>query len=86
MNAATSWVSKQANRCGGEACVRETRIPVWGLVNLRRLGADDGALLRAYPVLSPADLEVAFAYADAHPGEIDDAIRVNEQGDEGAVE
>ncbi len=59
MGTATSWVSKEPGRCGGEACVRETRIPVWGLVNLRRLGATDDELLRAYPSLAPADLEAA---------------------------
>lgn len=83
MTAAISWVSKKPQRCGGSACVRETRIPVWGLVQLRRLGAADDAILRAYPSLTAADLEAAFTYAAAHAEEIDADIRENEQGEEG---
>lgn len=32
MTTTASWISKKPGRCGGDACVRETRIPVWGLV------------------------------------------------------
>jgi uncharacterized protein (DUF433 family) len=81
----TSWVSKKSDRCGGEACVRDLRIPVWAVVNYRRLGASDPEILQAYPSLRPADLEAAWDYAAAHPDEIDQAIRRNEQGEEGFV-
>ena len=36
-----SWISKKPDRCGGDACVRDIRMPVWALVNYRRLGASD---------------------------------------------
>jgi uncharacterized protein (DUF433 family) len=64
----------------------DSRIPVWCIVNYRRLGATDEVILQAYPTLTPADLEAAFSYAAAHAEEIDTAIRENEEGEEGLVE
>jgi uncharacterized protein (DUF433 family) len=81
-----SWISKQPDRCGGEACVRDTRITVWGLVYYRRLGMTDAAILKAVQGLAPADLEAAWEYAAANAEEIDRAIRANEEGDEGLAE
>jgi uncharacterized protein (DUF433 family) len=80
MTMTASWISKKPDRCGGDACFRETRIPVWVLVNYRRLGASDADVLRAYPGLTPADLEAAWEYAAANLAEIDRAIRENEEG------
>ena len=81
-----SWVSKKPDRCGGDACVRDTRITVWGLVSYRRLGMSDADILRAVQGLTPTDLEAAWEYAAAQPTEIDQAIRENEEGEEGFVE
>jgi len=86
MTMTASWISKKPDRCGGAACVRDSRIPVWVLVNYRRLGGSDRDLLRDYPSLTPADLEAAWGYAAAHQDEIDRAIQDNEEGDEGLVE
>ncbi len=86
MTAPASWISKKPDRCGGDACIRDSRIPVWGLVRDRQLGATDEAILHSYPTLTPADLEAAFAYAASHPEEIETAIRENEEGEEGLVE
>jgi uncharacterized protein (DUF433 family) len=86
MAATASWVSKKPDRCGGDACVRDTRITVWGLIAYRRLGMSDAEILRAVQGLTPADLEAAGEYAAAHPQEIDEAIRANEEGEEGFVE
>ena len=33
-----SWVQETPGVCGGRACIRNTRITVWGVVNSRRLG------------------------------------------------
>jgi uncharacterized protein (DUF433 family) len=85
-SASTSWVSKKKDRCGGEACIRNLRIPVWAVVNYRRLGASDEEILRSYQSLQPADLEAAWAYAAGHEQEIDEAIRRNEEGDAGFTE
>src|SRR5260370_20795110 len=73
-------ISKRPDRCGGDACIRETRIPVWVLVNFRRLGGSDSNLLRDYPSLTPADLVAAWAYSATHAEEIERAIRENEEG------
>src|SRR5436309_13436733 len=78
MPTTASWVSKKPGRSGGEACVRDTRIPVWSLVSYRRNGASDDRILEAYPSLASADLEAAFAYAAANPLEIDRAIWLND--------
>jgi uncharacterized protein (DUF433 family) len=86
MTPMASWISKRPDRCGGDACIRNSRIPVWVVVNYRRLGATDDEILRAYPSLTPADLEAAFAYAAANAAEIDRAITENEAGEEGFVE
>lgn len=86
MTTTASWISKQPDRCGGDACVRDLRLPVWVLVGYRRLGMPDADILRAYPSITPTDLEAAWKYAAAHPDEIDQAIRENEEGEEGFVE
>jgi uncharacterized protein (DUF433 family) len=85
MTATASWISKKAGRCGGEACVRDTRITVWGLVAYRRLGTSDEAILAAVQGLTHADLQAAREYA-ANAEEIDRAVRQNEEGEEGFAE
>ena len=46
MTTTTSWISKKPDRCGGDACIRDTRITVWGLMEWRRLGLTEIAPLR----------------------------------------
>jgi len=64
--------------CGGEPCIVRTRIPVWLLVQARRLGTSEADLLRAYPTLRADDLANAWAYARAHKDEIEAQICENE--------
>ncbi len=64
--------------CGGEPCIVRTRIPVWLLVQARRLGATEADLLRAYPTLRAEDLANAWAYYRAHREEIEEQIRWHE--------
>ncbi|GEM_PF-998812 len=56
--------------CGGEARIRNTRIPVWTLVSLRQQGATDSDLLDSYPSLIQSDLEAAWKYYQHHQDEI----------------
>lgn len=63
---------------GGEACIVRTRIPVWVLVQARKLGTSEADLLRAYPTLRAEDLVNAWAYHRAHAAEIERQIRENE--------
>jgi uncharacterized protein (DUF433 family) len=65
--------------CGGEPCIVRTRIPVWLLVQARRLGTSEAELLHAYPTLRAEDLANAWAYERSHRKEIDAQIRVNEE-------
>jgi uncharacterized protein (DUF433 family) len=54
---------------GGEPCIVRTRIPVWALVQARRLGTNEADLLRAYPTLRAQDLTNAWAYYRTHRNE-----------------
>jgi uncharacterized protein (DUF433 family) len=63
---------------GGEPCIVRTRIPVWLLVQARRLGSSEASLLQAYPSLRAEDLANAWAYARAHGPEIESQISDNE--------
>jgi len=64
--------------CGGEPCIVRTRIPVWLLVQARRLGASEADLLRSYPTLRAEDLANAWAYYRAYREEIEEQIRQHE--------
>jgi uncharacterized protein (DUF433 family) len=74
-----TWIRKTRGVCGGDACIRNTRIPVWALVVWRRLGVPDEEICDQLPGLTPSDLALAWAYADDHPQEIADALRENEE-------
>jgi uncharacterized protein (DUF433 family) len=63
--------------CGGEACIRMTRIAVWMLEEARRAQASDADLLADYPDLTREDLEAAWQYISTHAEEIETAIRAN---------
>ncbi len=64
---------------GGEPCIVRTRIPVWVLVNARRLGTSEADLLRCYPTLRAEDLANAWAYFRSHHKEIEQQIAENEE-------
>ncbi len=63
---------------GGEPCIVRTRIPVWVLVQAKRLGISEADLLRSYPTLRAEDLANAWAYFRAHRDEIEQQIREHE--------
>jgi uncharacterized protein (DUF433 family) len=74
-----SWIQKTPDVCGGDACIRDTRIPVWTLVVARRNGVEDSELIDYFTTrLSPSDIEAAVAYFETHPQEIEQEIRLNE--------
>ena len=72
-------IQKTSGVMGGDACIGQTRIPVWLLVSYRHQGANDARILEGYPQLSAADLVNAWAYAEAHPEEIEAAIREQDE-------
>lgn len=73
-----SWVQKTPGVCGGRACIRNSRITVWGLVNSHRLGATDAQILENVVGVTPADLQAAWDYYREYSAEIDEDIRDNE--------
>lgn len=75
---ATSWIQKTPGVCGGDACIRNTRITVWGLVAYRNLGLSDTRLLEIIVSLTSADLKAAWDYYEHNGREIDEEIRLNE--------
>jgi uncharacterized protein (DUF433 family) len=74
-----SWIQKTPGVIGGDACIRNTRIAVWMLMEGRHLGMSDQRLLQAHPSLTQADLDIAWEYCLLHREEIDQAIRENEE-------
>ena len=64
--------------CGGEPRIVRTRIPVWVLVQYRKLGASDADLLQSYPTLRAEDLANAWAYYRSHRNDIEQQIIENE--------
>ncbi|MCL4246799.1 MAG: DUF433 domain-containing protein [Anaerolineae bacterium] len=71
-------IESRPDVAGGEACIVRTRIPIWVLVQMRRLGASEAAILNSYPTLRAEDLAHAWAYARLHAEEIERAILDNE--------
>jgi uncharacterized protein (DUF433 family) len=79
MTTTTSWIEKTPDVCGGEACIRNTRHTVSGLVAWKRLGLTDERILTHHPDLTRADLEAAWDYYDHHRDEIDQALREDDE-------
>lgn len=76
----TVLINKTPGVCGGDACIRGTRIAVWMLVEMRQLGMSDQQILEGYPdSLTADDLLAAWQYYVDHPNEIDEAIRQNNE-------
>src|SRR5258708_25865773 len=74
-----SWVQKTPGLRGGDACIRNTRITVHGLVHYRQLGLSDQRLLEVIQGLTEDDLAAAWDYYACQPAEIEEAIRLNEE-------
>ncbi|MEG4044771.1 DUF433 domain-containing protein [Microcoleus sp. Pol17_C1] len=72
-----SWpgITKTPDVCGGDACIAQTRLPVWLFVSLRRQGSSDAELLQFYPQLNAANLVNVSTCAEANSEEIETALR-----------
>jgi len=71
-------IESTSDVCGGEPCIVRTRIPVWALVQAKRLGMSEADLLCSYPTLRAEDLVNAWGYYRSHQDEIARQIRDNE--------
>ncbi len=77
MATAISWITRRAHPDGVEACVRDTNINIWGLVQRRQNGMSNAEILADVQGLRLEDLQAAWEYYAAHPDEVDRAIRAN---------
>lgn len=75
---AAPGIESQPEVAGGEACIVRTRIPVWVLVQARKLGVSEADILRDFPALRAEDLVNAWAYYRSHREEIERQISENE--------
>ena len=78
LGSATPGVESTPGICGGEARIAGTRIPVWVLVQFRKLGTSEAEILRAYPTLRAEDLANAWAYYRANKALVEEQILENE--------
>src|SRR5690348_12744055 len=72
-------IQKTPDVCGGDACIRNSRIMVWLLVSFKQSGWSHTKILTNYPTLTEDDLNAAWEYYRLHPAEIEEAIRLNHQ-------
>ncbi len=78
LGGATPGVESTPGICGGDPRIAGTRIPVWVLVQFKKLGTSEAELLRAYPTLRAEDLTNAWAYYRANKPAIEAQILENE--------
>lgn len=76
----TRYIERRPGVQGGDACIAGTRIPVWVLASMHKMGDTVEDVLEAYPNLTAARVHAAFSYYYDHRAEIDSVIAVqNEQ-------
>lgn len=74
-------INKTPGVSGGVACIGDSRIPVWTLIQLKQLGRTDDQLLGDFPTLTAIDLDAAWAYYRANTLEIERDIAAQEAED-----
>ncbi len=79
-NVITDRISKNAEICGGKACVAGHRIRVMDIIIWHEdLGMSPDEIVGAYPVLSLSDVHAALAYYFDNVEEIRNDIRHNDE-------
>ena len=73
-----SGIEENKNVCDGFACIKNTEIPVWKLVRMKKFGLTEDSMLRKYPMISYNDLDNVRKYFRIHKIEIDIQIRIKE--------
>lgn len=74
-------VAKQADICGGDARIVGTRVPIWAIIKYVQLGLSDEGIVENFPTLTKYDLEIARKYYKGHRAEIDQQIKMQDNGD-----
>lgn len=75
-------ITKTPGVMGGDACLANTRIPVWLLVSYRQQGMSDGQILEGYPDLTAADMVAVWAYARVYADEVAAALNAQDDADD----
>ena len=70
-------ISKTPGVCGGAACIKGLRMPVWVLYRAKLNGVSEDELLESYPFLKRSELKDAWRYTKDHPKEIAKKIKEN---------
>lgn len=78
MNFPAIGISHTPGVCGGSACIRDTRIPVWTIVQAKQAGASDIELLQSFPAITAEDITNAMRYYQGHSAEIEADIQEQE--------
>lgn len=63
--------------CNGRPRVRNTRIPVWLIIGMRKRGASDDQIIRQCPALTGDDLVAAREFYELHGAEVDRDVRAH---------
>lgn len=77
MLTATSRITRRPHPDGIEACIRDTNVNVWGLIEWRQMGRNEAEIMESIPDLTSDDLAAAWDYYEGHRDEIDGFILRN---------
>ncbi|MEX2187145.1 MAG: DUF433 domain-containing protein [Pirellulales bacterium] len=72
-------IERDATRCGGQAVVGGTRIRVGIVLGCYRQGMSVEEIVQQYPMLKPADVHDALAYAHDHLDEIEAEMAADDE-------
>ena len=75
MNVGELGIRHTPGVCGGRARIRDTRIPVWTIVEAKKSGASDLEILQDFPGLTAEDLTNAVRYYEGHKAEIEQDLQ-----------
>lgn len=74
-------ITKTPGVCGGVACIKGTRIPVWVIESYRRSGAELSDFAEIYPHISAEQIAAGIDYAARHAEEIEAELTANQEGE-----
>ena len=75
----TTAITRTPGVVGGRARIRNTRIPVWSVVEAKKMGLADERILEIFPALSLNDIENALQYYATHRAEIEADLAEQEE-------
>jgi type III restriction enzyme len=73
------YVTTNKNICGGKPIIRNTRIPVWSLIQWYKTGMSIEEVIKEFPQLKPAQIHDTFSFYYDNQKEIEKQIIENEK-------